>query len=288
MRNFRVSAVLFALLVSACDDEPAGPCEAAGCVEGVDLAIVEAAVDWSADQDVDARVGGRLVEPGDELVMRYRVMNRGSVASDPAVLFVGTYHNEGNLSVIATMPFGDWIDVPALEPGESVAATVERGAPNTLWLTTDSATAVFELFAEGGARYYDARPENAHVAITYHIELPVARVDAAGSEEPLVAGEARMFDVTVSNESATTAIAAGTELKTCVFVATRDGDCAQIGTFAALPSVAPGNEVTVSVPITVTSTDLEMLEGQDLIGVGVCADRRCDRVELTIVSPDTE
>ena len=287
MRGFRVSALLLALFIGACDDDPSDPCEA-GCVEGVDLAIVEAEVEWADDQDVDPRVGQRLVQPGDELTMHYRVVNRGSVASEPATLFVGMYHNEGNLSVIAMMPFGEWIEIPALEPGESVEATVERGAPNTMWLASDRGVAVFELFGEGGGRHYDAVPENAFVEIEYVVALPVAAVTVAGSADPLPAGETRSFDVTIRNESAIAPIEAGTELTTCLFLETLDGpQCAPIGSFATVQAdVEPGEETMAGVAITVDPVVYGQVHDYELVGVGVCAERRCDMVELTILPPD--
>lgn len=286
MRSLRASAALFALL-GACADDPSGPCARAGCVDGVDLAIVEAEVEWSDDQDIDPRVDARLVQPGDELTMRYRVMNRGSVTSEPAVLFVGMYHNEGNLAVIATMPFGEWITIPALEPGESVAATVERAAPNTMWLASDSGKAIFELFGEGGGRHYDAVPENAFVQIDYVVALPVATVAITGSADPLEAGETRSFDLTVRNESVLAPIVAGTELNTCLFYEDSPRPhCVVIDTFGALPAVAPGQEATVSGTITVSPLVFSQMNDLGLVGVGVCAELRCDMIELEIVAPD--
>lgn len=277
------------LLLSACEDDPFDPCaEVGGCgVEGVDLAFAIAEIDWSADQRFDDRVGARLVQPGDPLVYRYHIINRGNQTSEPATVFVGSYHNESNLAVVAGPEFGDWIAVPALGPGESFEGTETQFAPRTKWLVSDEMRGRFELFQDGGAPYWDAVPGNGTVHVDYRVQLPYVSVDLVLSTDTLRLDDVRSFQVTVRNESALAAVPSGTPFTTCVLLAGStqpgDGRCIwKAEEVLTLPTIAPGESVTLSGAVSFDDDYVVWPEPVVRSAVRGCAGRSCDEVELPV------
>lgn len=212
------ASVLALLLLPACDD-PLDPCAEFGCgVEGVDLALVEAEIEWTADQGIDDRVGGRLVQPGDDLTFRYRVLNRGTMTSQPTVLELGTYVGSNNFS----QPLGlRSIDIPALAPGEDVAGRMTLDAPMTAGLRSDEMLAGFWI--DGIYGYYfdpsEADRSNNQREYRYHLATGYASMSLYSIEyDTLHVGESDSVWVRVVNRSPVAPLEGDLHIAFCALV----------------------------------------------------------------------
>ena len=204
--SFRVLPVaVWLVLAGACDEGgPSDPCSGDEC--GLpDLALSVTEIEWTDDQPIDERVGGRLVQPGDELTFRYRIVNRGDAASDSTLIWVGTAIRKGNLGDYDGERGRD-IDVPPLEPGEFVTgrATLLSPAVHQLGFTRDVVAAQFRLYGFYSYPHPDADFTNNHTEYRYHLAAPVISVAPwyGDYEEPWRTGTSRVVGLTLKNHSA--------------------------------------------------------------------------------------
>lgn len=128
-----MGAIMLATAVAACSD-PAGPCDAERACEvaGVDLAVeIVEPVEW-ADGSTEPLTGLPLVAPGEQVVVHYRVRNRGDAVADSAILALCWMQGQDGCHQ-------GWTEfvLGALEPGAVDSATVSLPAP--AWRSTYSA-----------------------------------------------------------------------------------------------------------------------------------------------------
>lgn len=167
-------AFLPLLALAACDDPAAlTGCDAPhGCeIEGVDLAILEADIRFDDGQPFENEVDAHVVEPGSELDLVVRIVNRGTEAAAPAVLRVRA-------------PLFDPIGaaaIPALDPGEERTIRVDVTAPDLdMWGEMLYSLSV-DIGTESTAWFDDADVDNnfapAGSDLSFHPLVPVLRVE---------------------------------------------------------------------------------------------------------------
>lgn len=170
-----IPLILGLVLLAACGDDPAQPtpyCDdvAAGCgVDGIDLAIVEAEIDFADDQPFETEVDAHVVAPGDTIALRVHVVNRGTEAAAGALLRI----NGADVHRLASEP------IPPLEPGEERVIGVDVVMPQ-LRMWPDMEYSLSAYFATESTDWLDdAEGANNYMyeGLTFHPLVPILEVE---------------------------------------------------------------------------------------------------------------
>lgn len=260
----RRAVLLAALGLYACaDGDGIDPCAVphACQVEGADLAFLDLAAEWNADQPVHGAFGPRLVPRGDSILMRLRVVNRGDTASAPATVVV----QQASATFAASVTAG----LPALEPGVVWRDSVWIVAPITLGLVTDTVAVRGSLVTSTG----DAWPVNDSIrGPSYAIMAPslIVRLrDVPDSIRALVPTDVGLILINRSRVIADSGMA----LHFCV-PAAADGACSPGGPQGApviLPRLLPGDSIDFDATATLGFELAPMVEPAAPVSISACA-----------------
>lgn len=267
--RLRIPVVLMFVFLSGCADDPAEPrpyCETSGdCgIEGLDLAIVDAALEFDRDQVFRAAVDAHVVESGDEVTLGVLIVNRGSEPTEPARIRVSEGWRFGTL---ASAP------VPALEPGAERRIEIDFETPSpAVWHDTLIAVDVF-LATDTTDWYDDADFENnarfSREELAYHPLVPIISV-AWTSPDTVRALEQATGSVAFTNHSPFVA-APPLTWRICFADDGVSCDDGPDGPPVTTGAITAGATSIAAVGYLVPSVEIGIHEPADEVGAAICA-----------------